>query len=143
MMRPLVSQEHQRLVNALAGGLESRWNVEILEIDIRGTPELFEAKYRGLPQPAKRGGRTPDLVGRDSDGTNHLGEAETDMAAENLDGQLRAFSGRTMTGTNTPVPLHVIVPERIKSQMDSRIASLRQSGWLGDGEILVWSMPGW
>ena len=101
--------------------------------------KLFEPKYRDLPQPTARNGLIPDLGGVDANGTNHIGEAETDMDAENLDDQLKVFSNRSMTATKVHVPLHVIVPKRIKSQMDNRIAYLRRAGQLGNGEIHVWS----
>ena len=135
----MISEEHQKLVNALAKAWESKENIKVTAIDIRGTPELFEPKYRDLPQPTARNGLIPDLGGMDANGTNHIGEAETDMDTENLNDQLKVFSNRSMTDTKAHVPLHVIVPKRIKSQMDDRIAYLRQTGQLDDGEIHVWS----
>ena len=96
-------------------------NIKVTAIDIRGTPELFESKYRNLPQPTARDGLIPDLGGVDANGTNHIGEAETDMDAENLDDQLKVFSKRSMKDTKAHVPLHVIVPKRIKKQMDDHI----------------------
>lgn len=138
----MISNEHQRLVNELAKVLESRRGVTITAIDMRGTRELFELRYRDLPVPTARNGRTPDLEGKDTHGTNHLGEAETDMNAENLDEQLTAFSVRTMNDIKAPV-LHVIVPERIRSQMDTHLVNMRQAGQLGDGVISVWHMRGW
>lgn len=136
----MVTTEHQRLVNTLALRLESEWNVRIVQIDMRGTPELFDAKYHKLDSPGEHGGRIPDLVGKDANGLIHLGEAETDMDAENLDGQLSVFSNRVMNNNKAPIPLHVIVPVHLKPQMQNRIDSLRRQRRLGQGGIHVWSV---
>ena len=107
----MVSAEHQKLVNSLAQGLEGR-GIQITGIDMAGTPEYFDQKYHRLPKPGDRDGRIPDLEGVDTNGINQLGEAETDMEAENLNDQLKKFSNRAMTKTEVPVPLHVVVPSR-------------------------------
>ena len=134
----MISEEHQRLVNALALVLEDQRGVRITAIDIAGTPEHFEQKYRNLPKPSDCDGSIPDLEGRDANNMVHLGEAETDMEAENLDVQLQRFSNRVMTKTKAPVPLHVIVPERIRSQMESRINSIGLGDKPNDRRITVW-----
>ena len=134
----MVTEEHQRLVNALAQVLEERKGVKITAIDVAGTPEYFEPKYRNLPRPHDYDGSIPDLEGMGADGVFHLGEAETDMEAENLDDQLKRFSCRVMTKTEAPVPLHVIVPKRIRSQMSDRIRSLGLGHKLDDGRIILW-----
>ena len=134
----MVTEEHQSLVNKLARVLEKREGVRITAIDISGTPEHFDGKYRNLPRPRDCDGSIPDLEGLDANNTVHLGEAETYMEAENLDVQLQRFSSRVMRETNAPVPLHVIVPERIRSQMESRIRSLGLGDKLDDGRITLW-----
>ena len=91
------------------------------------------------PCPSAREGSIPDLEGRDANGVNHLGEAETDMDADNLNDQLHRFSGRTMNDTGATVPLHVIVPKRIRSEMESRIRGIGLGNKLDNGEIGVWS----
>ena len=134
----MVSKEHQTLVNLLAQRLEDKIGVKIVAIDIAGTPQYFEPKYHDLQKPDDRNGSVPDLVGQDADGTNCLGEAETDMEAENLNEQLKTFSSRKMTDTGSPVPLYVIVPERIFSQMKSRIRGLGLGDKLNSERITVW-----
>ena len=135
----MISEEHQRLVNALARGLEGKMGIQITEIDISGTPHYFDQKYRNLPKPAAIDGSIPDLVGKNAEGTIHLGEAETDMEAENIDEQLKKFSKRIMENTNVQVPLHVIVPQRIRSQMEDRIRILGLGDMLGSRQILIWA----
>ena len=138
-MKRVISDEHQRLVNALALALESQKGVRITDIDISGTPHWFDPKYRKLSPPVDCNGRIPDLAGNDEAGTIHLGEAETDMEAENINEQLKIFSNRIMPNTNIHVPLHVIVPPRIKSKMEARIRSLGLGDRLDSGQILIWS----
>ena len=91
-----------------------------------------------FPSPRDRNGSIPDLEGIDVNGIRHLGEAETDMEAENLDTQLQRFSSWVMTDTKTPIPLHVIVPQRIGSQMTSRIHHIGLGDKLNDEGITVW-----
>lgn len=134
----MVSAEHQKLVNGLARGLEGK-GIRITAIDMADTPKYFDQKYHKLPKPGDRDGRIPDLEGIGANGTINLGEAETDMGAENLNDQLKKFSNRVMIKTEVPVPLHVVVPSRIKSQMESRIRELGLGGKLATGEILIWS----
>lgn len=133
----MVSEEHQKLVNALARELEKQ-NIKIVQIDMRGTLELFDPKYRDLPKPGEHGGRVPDLVGQGTSGTIHLGEAETDMDSENLDAQLMAFSGKVTMSAGIPVPLHVAVPQRIWQDMRNRIRYLGLGSLLDSGRIVVW-----
>ena len=134
----MTSEDHQTLVNLLARTLEDQRRVRITAIDIAGTPQHFEEKYGNLPRPRDRNGSIPDLEGIDVNGIRHLGEAETDMEVENLDTQLQRFSSWEMTDTKTPVPLHVIVPERIRSQMKSRIHHIGLGDKLNDGRITLW-----
>lgn len=134
----MVSAEHQKLVNGLARGLEGR-GIRITGIDMAGTPEYFDQKYHKLPEPEDRDGSIPDLEGVDASGINQLGEAETDMEAENLNDQLKKFSNRVMSKTEAPVPLHIVVPSRIKPQMESRIRDLGLGDKLDRKEIRIWS----
>ena len=126
-------------MNALALALENKEGIQITELDMSGTSHWFNPKYHNLPKPILYGGHIPDLVGKDTAGTIHLGEAETDMEAENINEQLKEFSNLVMKGTNIHVPLHVIVPPHIKPQMQDRIRSLGLGGKLGSGQILIWS----
>lgn len=121
----------------MAGALE-RKGIRITAIDMADTPGYFDQKYHGLDKPRDYSGSIPDLEGRDANGTIHLGEAETDMAAENLDSQLINFSQWTMTTTRAQVPLHVIVPPDIRDQMISRIRNIGLGDRLGVN-IHVWS----
>ena len=133
-----MANEHDVLVNTLANTLESQKGITIVEIDTGDSKKRFARKYHDLPKPEERGGRIPDLVGRDADGTIHLGEAETDMDAENLDDQLRVFSNRVMTHSKIPVSLHVIVPQRISQDMEDRIRELGLGQKLEDERIIIW-----
>lgn len=126
----MASKDHQILVNQLALALEDKRNVRIMAIDMAGAFKLFAQKYHNLPEPDLYRGRRPDLVGVDNNGTIHLGEAETDMNAENLDEQLEAFA-------NSASQVHVIVPQDIRPQMNDRISRLRLAGKL-NGEVTVW-----
>ena len=138
----MTSTEHQRLVNVLARELKRRYpGIVITGIDMRGTPKMFDVEYRNLPPPKTHNGRVPDLEGMHA-GVKHLGEAETDMSAENLNDQLRAFSSRTRNDPMTHVLLHVIVPENIRSQMEAHIDNLKPGSRFGvDRQIGVWPMP--
>ena len=49
----MVSVEHQRLVNMLARALEDQRGVTIKAIDMAGTPQYFEQRYRSLPLPQR------------------------------------------------------------------------------------------
>ena len=134
----MASEEHQTLVNLLAQRLEEQRGIKIVRIDMAGTLQYFEQKYHNLPKPKAYNGSIPDLVGKDTKGITHLGEAETDMEAENLNNQLLAFSRWRMTKTKIPVPLHVIVPRRIKHKMESRIRSIGLGDKLDHGRITIW-----
>ena len=133
----MVSEEHQRLVNALAQAWE-RVGIRVTAIDMADYPLYFDQKYRNLSAPGDHGG-IPDLEGMDANGTLHLGEAETDMRAENMDSQLKNFSSRVMRKTRVRVPLHVVVPTRLVSQMESKINQLGLGSDMASGRIKIWS----
>ena len=132
----MTSNEHQKLVNALALGMEQYKGIKITAIDMAGDPTPFDQKYQHLRKPDLYGNRRPDLVGEDVRGI-HLGEAETDMGAENLDEQLRTFANHVADNTNTSIALHVIVPQSIREDMEGRICALRLGHMLND-RIIVW-----
>ena len=112
--------------------------IQITGIDMAGTPEYFDQKYHKLPKPRDRDGSIPDLEGVYANSINQLGEAETDMKVENLNDQLKKFSNRVMSKTEVPVPLHIVIWNRIESQMESRIRDLGLGGKLDRKEIRIW-----
>ena len=135
----MISEKHQRLVSELAQLLENEKIVRIVAIDIAGTPQYFDQKYRNLPEPSDCDGIIPDLKGVATNHTVHLGEAKIDMEEEDLDTQLQRLSNETMTDTTILLPLHVIVPQHLKSEMESRIRSIGLGNKLMNGGITVWS----
>lgn len=115
-----MSEKHQSLLNALAKALEREEGVRVTHIDTGGTPQLFSEKYRDLPKPPDIDGKVPDLLGTDRQGVIHLGEAETDLSGpytKQTEEQMYVFGRRFMPETNTPVPLHVIVPSGDREAM--------------------------
>ena len=134
----MASSEHQTLVNALALAWEGR-GISVTAVDMAGTPQYFEPRYRNLPKPAYSGG-IPDLQGVNADGIVHLGEAETDIRAENLIRQLKNFSNLVMKHTNVPVPLHVIVPVRLRPQLVAKMFRVGLGDRVSSGRIVVWSL---
>ena len=73
-----MSEEHQRLLGALANELEKTKGVNVTHVD-GNTPHPFE-KYSRLPEPHAVNGKVPDLLGKDQRGVTHIGEAETDVS---------------------------------------------------------------
>lgn len=135
------SEEQQRLVNALARGLEQKKGVEITHVDVGSTPRLFDEKYRRLPEPYTIGEKVPDLLGKDQRSTIHIGEAKTDVSGpytEQAEGQLRVFGNCSMPNTKTPVPLHVIVPRGGGEAMESFMRRIGLGGKI-DNQIRIWS----
>jgi len=134
----MASEQHQRLVNELARVLEEQKNVTITHVDIDGTPEFFDQKYKTLPVPKDHGG-IPDLQGKDTNGVIHLGEAEIDINDSNLDAQLEAFSNRVMNNSKKSIPFHIIVPKGIRDEMEKKIRQLGLGAKLDSGETSLWS----
>ena len=137
----MMSEEHQRLLNALANALEKEKGVRITHIDVGGTPQLFDEKYRRLPEPLARNGKIPDLQGTDQRGVIHLGEAKTDVSGpytEHAEEQIRAFGCRVMKNTDVPVPLHVIVPPGGREAMERFIRQIGFGDKIGS-QIHVWA----
>lgn len=130
------SKEHQKLLNGLAKGLEKK-GTTITHIDISGTPEFFDEKYRELPTPMERDGHIPDLEGT-KDGLKQLGEAKIDINNDsNIDSQLKVFANSEMKGK--PVPLHVVVPENLKDDLKKKFKELQLYDKYENGQIHIWS----
>ena len=130
------SEEHQKLLNSLANTLESQ-GITITHIDIDGTPELFDEKYRELPSPTERDGHVPDLEGMKG-ALRHFGEAKTRVKDDpNIDSQLRAFTDRVMNGKE--IPLHIVVPKEVKKEMERRLYKLGLYDKYQKGSIKIWS----
>lgn len=67
----MTSEAHQRLLNSLAKTMEKQ-GITITHMNIDGTPEYFDEKYRKLPIPKERDGYIPDLEGMKG-ALRHLG----------------------------------------------------------------------
>ena len=129
------------MVNALARGLEQKKGVKITHVDVGNTPQLFDEKYRHLPEPRAIDGKIPDLQGKDQRGVTHLGEAETDVSGpytKQTEEQLRVFGNRVMLDTKIPVPLHVIVPSGDREAMESIIRQIGLGSKIGS-QIRIWT----
>src|SRR5713226_8985243 len=108
-------EAHQRLLNSLAKSMEG-FGIIITHLDIDGTPEYFDEKYRKLPAPKERDGYKPDLEGMKGV-SRHLGEAKIKIDGdENLASQFRAFTSLEMNGKE--IPLHVAVPKSLKKDLE-------------------------
>lgn len=136
----MASEEHQILVNSLAKALETQKGVTITHIDIDGTPEFFDDKYKNLETPPEHGDdkRIPDIQGV-KDGVIHLGEAELDLNDENVDSQLKTFSGLQMTKTGIAVPFHIIVPKNLEKDLHQKISDLGLDSKVKTGQLTVWT----
>ena len=136
----MASEEHQRLVNSLAKALETQRSVTITHVDIDGTPEFFDDKYKDLETPEKHGndGLTPDIQGI-KDGVIHLGEAEIDLNDENVDSQLKTFSDLYVTKTGAIVPFHIVVPKQLEKDLYQKISDLGLNPKLKTGQLNVWT----
>lgn len=133
----MVSEVHQRLLNSLANGLEKD-GVTITHLDIDGTPEYFDEKYRDLPTPTERDGHVPDLVGIKND-VRCLGDAKIEIEGDdNLESQFIAFSSRQMKN-GTPIPFHIAVPENLKDEMKQKLKDIGLEEKLENGRIIIWS----
>ena len=130
------SQKHQELLNELARRLEET-GVTITHLDISGTPEFFDEKYRELPTPGKREGHVPDLEGV-KDKLTHLGESKIDVNNDsNIDSQLGVFAHRTMGGKN--IPLHIMIPKNLEEDLIAKLKDLGLYNKYADGQIFIWT----
>lgn len=135
----MTSEEHQRLLGALANVLEEKEGVNVTHVD-GNTPPPFE-KYSRLPKPYTVNGKDPDLLGKDQRGVIHIGEAETGVSGprtEHTEGQLRAWGRLVMSNNDNPVPLHVIVPRGDREAMENLIRRIELGSKLGN-QIRIWA----
>lgn len=131
----MTSEEHQKMLNALANALESQ-GIRITHIDISGTPEFFDEKYRSLPRPSERDGQIPDLEGMKGV-LRHLGEVKTNIKDDpNIDAQLKAFTNREMNGKD--IPLHIVVPKEFRKQLEAKLYKKGLYDKYKSGSINIW-----
>jgi len=129
-------EAHQRLLNSLAKSMES-FGVVITHLDIDGTPEYFDEKYRKLPAPKERDGYKPDLEGMKG-ALRHLGEAKIKIKDdENLVSQFRAFTSLEMNGKE--IPLHIAVPKNLKKELEKKLYKLDLYKKYKNGTIMIWA----
>lgn len=130
------SKEHQQLVNALLRKLEMR-GVIITHVDIAGSPQYFDKKYRSLPTPPWYGNHSPDLQGI-KDGQIYLGEAEMDLSNPSVDEHITIFSNVIIKQAKSSVLFHIIVPKNLKEDIHEKIKKLGLDSKVQSGQITVW-----
>ncbi len=128
-------EAHQRLLNSLAKSMED-FGITITHLDIDGTPEYFDEKYRSLPAPKERDGYKPDLEGMKG-ALRHLGEAKITINDENFTSQFRAFTSLEMNGKK--IPLHVAVPKSLKKELEKKLYKLDLYKKYKNGTIKIWA----
>jgi len=129
-------EAHQRLLNSLAKSMEGV-GITITHLDIDGTPEYFDEKYRKLPTPKERDGYKPDLEGMKG-ALKHLGEAKIMIKDdENLASQFKAFTSLKMNGKE--IPLHVAVPKSLKNELEKKLYKLNLYKKYKNGTIKIWA----
>ena len=132
----MTSEDHQRLLNSLANALESQ-GVRITHIDMAGTPEFFDEKYRKLAKPDERDGHSPDLEGMKG-ALRHFGEVKTKIKDDpNIDAQLKAFTNRKID--NRDIPLHIVVPKDLKKELEKKLYKLGLYDKYKKGIIRIWA----
>ena len=132
----MASVEHQKLLNSLANTWESQ-GITVTHINIDGTPEIFDEKYRMLPKPCERDGYAPDIEGMKG-ALRHLGEAKVGINVDpDIDRQLRAFTNRIMDGKE--VPLHLVIPKELRKEMEGKLYKMGLYDKYKKGSIKVWS----
>jgi len=132
----MVSEDHQRLLNSLAISMEKS-GIIITHLDIDGTPEYFDEKYRKLPTPKERDGHKPDLEGMKG-ALRHLGEAKIKIKDdENLVSQFRAFTNLEMNGKE--IPFHIAVPKSMKKDLEKKLYKLNLYNKYKKGIIKIWA----
>ena len=132
----MASEDHQRLLNSLANAMEKQ-GITITHVNIDGTPEYFDEKYRKLPIPKERDSYKPDLEGMRG-ALRHLGEAKIMIKGdENIDSQFRAFASREMNGKE--IPFHIVVPKSIKKEVEKKLYKLNLYGKYKKGVIKIWT----
>jgi hypothetical protein len=133
----MASAEHQRLVNILAKKLESH-GVTLTHIDIAGTPEYFDTRYRSFPSPPWYNNHSPDLQGM-KEATVHVGEAEVTLDNPSVAEHLVTFSNVIVEGTEQYMPFHIIVPRELEPGLYKKIQELGLHYKVRSGQITVWT----
>ena len=129
-------ESHQRLLNSLAISMENL-GITITHLDIDGTPEYFDEKYRKLPIPKERDGYKPDLEGMKG-ALRHFGEVKIKIKDdENLVSQLKAFTSLEMNGKE--IPLHIAVPKSMKKDLEKKLYDLDLYKKYKKGNIKIWA----
>ncbi|MGI0028023.1 MAG: hypothetical protein ACREAD_09325 [Nitrosopumilaceae archaeon] len=132
----MASEAHQKLLNSLAKSMEE-FGITITHLDVDGTPEYFDEKYRKLPTPKERDGYKPDLEGMKG-ALRHLGEAKIKIKDdENIIPQLRAFTKLEMNGNE--IPLHIVVPKSMKKELEKKLYKLDLYKKYKNGVIKIWA----
>lgn len=132
----MASEAHQRLLNSLAKSMED-FGITITHLDIDGTPEYFDEKYRKLPAPKERDRYKPDLEGMKG-ALRHLGEAKIKIKDdENLVSQFRAFTSLEMNGKE--IPFHIAVPKSLKKELEQKLYKLDLYKKYKNGTIMIWA----
>ena len=127
-------EAHQKLLNSLARSMES-FGIIITHLDVNGTPEYFDEKYRKLPPPKERDGYKPDLEGMKG-ALRHLGEAKIALDDE-FTSQIRAFTSLEMNGNE--IPLHIAVPKSLKKDLEKKLYKLDLYKKYKNGTIKIWA----
>ncbi len=131
----MASEAHQKLLNSLAKSMEE-FGITITHLDVDGTPEYFDEKYRKLPTPKERDGYKPDLEGMKG-ALRHLGEAKIKIKDdENIIPQLRVFTKLEMNGNE--IPLHIAVTKSIKKELEKKLYKLDLYKKYKKGAIKIW-----
>ena len=129
-------EAHQKLLNSLAKSMED-FGITITHLDIDGTPEYFDEKYRKLPAPKERDRYKPDLEGMKGV-LRHLGVAKIKIKDdENITSQFRAFTSLEMNGKE--IPLHVAVPKSLKKELEKKLYKLDLYKKYKNGTIKIWA----
>ena len=129
-------EAHQRLLNSLAKSMEG-FGITITHLDIDGTPEYFDEKYRKLSAPKERDRYKPDLEGMKGV-LRHLGEAKIKINDdENLVSQFRAFTSLEMNGKE--IPFHIAVPKSLKKELEKKMYKMNLYKKYKNGTIKIWT----
>lgn len=125
-----LTPEHQKLVLALMKHFQDKLDFTILGVD-----------YGDFPKPSKHGRHAPDIVAKDKSGILYLAEAKVgdDLYSDNTREEFENFSNRVMTGTNVPVPFHIIVYKKDHDLLLSRLRDLGLSYKVGN-RIKIWTL---
>lgn len=125
------SPEHQKLVAALVNYFQGTLKFTIIS-----------AALPNFSAPSKHGRHEPDIVAKDNKGVLQIADAKAsydDIFSENAREQFADFSNRIMTGTNTPVPFHIIVYKENEPDLMKRLGQLGLGGLVGN-RIKIWTL---